>query len=142
MNRPYGDCYEASLNSAEELLAIKSGVEDCASPDPILMKLYDGLGLDREISVVHGTVIPPKGIDKGRSIMHAWVEVGADTIESSNGQLKKNVLTDYYEHFNASVVRRYSVTEARALVNKHGRYGAWHTMGAMRPNQSIKRDAL
>ena len=125
--RGYGDCYEASFNSAVELILLKSAAE--TNPvDESLRRLYDGLGLAEDIAIVHGSAQPPDGPDRGRTIYHAWVEVGESVIETSNGQREKYSTADYYEHFKIEVLRRYSVGEARALAEKHNIYGLWHTM--------------
>ena len=125
--RPYGDCYEASFKSAEELAQLKSAAETNPT-DKDLKRLYDGLGLTEEIEIVHGAAVPPDGLDQGRTVFHAWVEVGGNVIESSNGQLQEYPAADYYEHFKIEVLHRYSVAEARDLAQKYKVYGLWHDM--------------
>lgn len=124
--RPYGDCYEASLTNAEELQQIKDTVEQSAPNGVCLKKIYDFLELSKSICVVHGTAIPPSGIDEGRTITHAWIEVGDLVVETSNGQKLPIPKTDYYVNHRIVPIKRYSVSEARELANIHGAYKAWH----------------
>lgn len=126
MPRKYGDCYEASLNNAEELQQIKDSVEQSAPISEGLKSIYDHFGLSESICVVHGTAIPPNGVDEGRTITHAWIEVGDLVIETSLGQKLPISKNYYYANHGISPLRRYSVTEARGLANKHGVYKAWH----------------
>ncbi|NTU49890.1 MAG: hypothetical protein HGA87_03205 [Desulfobulbaceae bacterium] len=128
MTRQYGDCYEASLKNAEELQLIKDAVEQSVPDGGKLKDIYDYLGLSESIRIVHGTAIPPNGIDEGRSIIHAWIEVGDLVIETSNGQKLPISKTEYYANHGISPLRHYLVTEARCLVNMHGKYGPWHLM--------------
>lgn len=130
MSRPYGDCYQASLESAEELQLMKSAVEQSLADAENFKKLYNRLGLTNPISIVHGTAVPANGLDKGRTIVHAWVEVGADAVETSNGQLLRIPTANYYANHGITPIKRYSVPEARSLVTKHGKYAAWHLIEA------------
>lgn len=130
ISRQYGDCYQASLESAEELQSMKAAVEQSTPSGEEFRSIYDGLGLSEPIYVVHGTAIPPNGLDEGRTITHAWVEVGLHAIETSNHQQLRIPIANYYADHGISPIRRYSVAEARALVIKHGVYGAWHLMEA------------
>lgn len=136
--RPYGDCYKASMASAEELQLIKETVEKSLPNAPAFKHLYEGLGLSAQVNVVHGTAVPPTGIDKGRAIVHAWVEVGAYAIESSNDQLLRIPIYEYYANHSITPIKHYSVTEARSLAMKHGVYGAWHLIEAQ---QDIQADS-
>lgn len=133
MTRPYGDCYQASLESAEELQHIKKAVENSTPEALAFERLYEGLGLSEEIAVVHGTAIPPSGIDKGKTIVHAWVEVGDYAIESSNNQLLRIPRSHYYDNHSISPIKRYTVPEARSLAKKHGSYAAWHLIDDEQP---------
>lgn len=124
--RQYGDCYEASFKSAEELSTIKAGVER-GNPDfDKLREIYDRLSLQEEISIVHGKVVPTAGVDKGRELHHAWVEVGSKVIETSNGQLISTSVSSYYADFCAEPIKRYTLSEATELRDKHQLYGLWH----------------
>jgi hypothetical protein len=124
-NRPYGDCYQASLASAEELMQIKLLVEAEESAPEDIKAIYDKLDLTRPVSVVHGTVIPREGLDEGRTIVHAWLEVGDLVIETSNKQMLFIPSRDFYAVHEAIPAKRYSVAEARSLANRYG-YCAWH----------------
>jgi hypothetical protein len=126
MSRQYGDCFQASLVSAEELKIMKDSIEQSMPEGAKYKEIYDGLGLSESIYVVHGTAVPPDGLDKGRTINHAWIEVGSHVIETSNNQRMRISTNDYYVNHGISPIKRYAVTEARDLTNKHGRYGAWH----------------
>jgi hypothetical protein len=137
VTRPYGDCYQASLESAEELQHIKKAVENSTSEALAFERLYEGLGLSEEIAVVHGTAIPPNGIDKGKSIVHAWVEVGDYAIECSNNQLLRIPRAHYYANHGISPIKRYTVPEARSLAMKHGLYAAWHLIDVEKPSCDI-----
>lgn len=130
VTRQYGDCYEASLVNAEELQLMKEAVEKSTPDAPKFKQLYEGLGLSEPVTVVHGTAVPPTGIDEGRTIVHAWIEVGTHAIESSNKQQLRIPTSKYYANHGITPVKRYGVTEARSLVTKHGVYGAWHLIEA------------
>jgi hypothetical protein len=134
--RPYGDCYVASLNLAEELAQIKM-VAEADPTDAELKKLYDGLRLATDISIVHGEVVVPDGLDAGRTVLHAWVEVGGHAIEGSNRQMEQHPVEVYYEHLKTGALYRYSIEEAKALLEKHKIYGPWHTMEPLtEPNRT------
>jgi hypothetical protein len=126
--RQYGDCYQASYNSAEELSTIKAEVER-GNPDfDKLRAIYDRLSLQEEIAIVHGKVVPATGLDKGRELHHAWVEVASKVIETSNGQLISTPVSKYYADFGAEPIKRYTLAEATELRDKYQIYGLWHTM--------------
>jgi len=126
--RPFGDCYKSSLIGAEELTKLKLQFESGKSEDETLGHLYEHLGLKDEIEVVHGHAVPPDGLDEGRKILHAWIEVGPLAIETSNDQKMRFTKDEYYENHSITPVARYSVDEARCLANAHGNYSAWHTL--------------
>lgn len=126
--RPDGNCCEASLECAEELALIKFLVERDNLVGEILKTTYATLDLSRPISVVHGTVVPSDGIDKGRTIFHAWVEVGDIAVEKPLQKYLHFPLFDFYVNHNATLIRRYSVADARKLANLYG-YTPWHTRG-------------
>lgn len=128
--RPFGDCYQASLESAEELQFMKDAVEQSLPDSAAFKEIYDGLYLAEDISVFHGTAVPPDGLDKGRTILHAWVEVGPNVIETSVNQQRCIPTSDYYANHGISPIKRYSVKEARQLADKHGCFAAWHTIEA------------
>lgn len=126
-NRSYGDCYQASLEGAEELAEIKRIVEKTPDTDSPFKRIYDHLNLSESIEVVHGEAVPSDGIDKGRTILHAWIEVGNKVIETSNSQKLPFDLKEYYENYGVKPIIRYTVQQARSLANQHGSYCAWHT---------------
>ena len=111
---------KASLENAEELQLIKYAVEQSCTCDVGLKKVYEELGLAENIYVVHGTAVPTDGLDKGRIIPHAWIEVGHHAIETSNGQRIGYPVSVYYEKHSISPKKRYTVSEARALADKYG----------------------
>lgn len=129
--RPYGDCYEVSLQRAEELQFVKESVEGGLPNAAEVRNIYDGLGLHRAVSVVHGTAVPPDGLDRGRTILHAWVEVGDEVLEMSNNQSLRFQRDDYYDTHGIVPVVRYAPAEARRLAEKHGAFAPWHTLPAI-----------
>jgi hypothetical protein len=126
--RVYGDCFEASLRSAEELQFVKESVESGTPNAHEVRNIYDRLGLHRTISVVHGTAVPTNGPDAGRTLVHAWMEVGDEVFERSNGQAQRYASSDYYALYSIQAIRRYAPAEARQLAQTHGRYAAWHQL--------------
>ncbi len=126
-SQPLGDCYKAACDSAELLAKIKLSVETDASPDPLDLKYYDVLGLrDNPIEVIHGTAVPPVGQHAGRTIRHAWIEIGDVVLETSrdiNRSFKPKSV--FYQDYGADARKRYLVKEALQLKQAAGHYGPW-----------------
>jgi methionine synthase I (cobalamin-dependent) len=76
--------------------------------------------------IVHGKAVPPDGLDKGKTILHAWIEVGSKVIETSNSQRRTFKIDDYYKNNTIKPIVKYTVSEARELAEKYSCYGAWH----------------
>jgi hypothetical protein len=123
--RDKGDCYEASLKTAEFLQELKVYCEAGATDQA---EHYDLLTLSNPIHVVHGTAVAPTGPYVGEQFLHAWVEIGDFAIETSNGQQRRFLRAEFYVDYGISPVIRYSPEQARALAIKHGKYYAWHTL--------------
>lgn len=98
-NRPMGDCYKAAYYSVQELESTMKSDESKRQP------LY----------LVHGTVIAPRGLDKGRLLEHAWVELGNNAIEVSLGQQIDVSQKAYYNHFKATLKTKYTPEEEKFL---------------------------
>ena len=91
-----GNCYFITLEFMKDLDSLLAG----------------GLLLaNAEIRLVHGMV---DGIN-GR-IQHAWIEINGRVGEMSNGQRVNVTVEEYYKFHNASPARRFTRTEADALL--------------------------
>ena len=106
--REFGDCYKSSYEAANELDELS---EFGICPE--------------DVKVVHGGITPLGGIDKGREIHHAWVEMGDCVIETSNGQQERFTKNKFYTLLHATIDHVYSVKEAKAHVERSGKFGRW-----------------
>ena len=104
-----GDCFETAIEVAHRL-------HDEGCPN---------------VRIVHGEPLGTGGEALGIRFPHAWVELTVDgvtfVVDESNGNsvtIDKNL---YYEIGNIveADTRRYTTDEARAMMLKHGHYGAW-----------------
>ena len=95
--------------------------------------------------LVHGLVTSPGGgtAPKGAQHWHAWIEdvrtldvpladcsgtmavTMATVIDRSNGRDVEMAQAVYYRIGNVGITRRYTVTEARRLMQLTGNYGPW-----------------
>jgi hypothetical protein len=112
-SRKYGDCYESSFRSAEELELI--GQVSPEKVDPAA------------IEIVHGWVTPTIGPDTGRRIHHAWVELPGKVFETSNSQLIPFTQDEFYDIYSVEVTRRYQLDEARNLLSESRVFKRWHS---------------
>lgn len=79
-----------------------------------------------DIKIVHGRVTPLAGKDQGKEIHHAWVEMGDLVIETSNGPEQRFTKNKFNTQLHAIIDHVYSVEEARAHVEKSGKFGPWN----------------
>lgn len=109
-----GDCYKAAYDYVQQL-SDKMNAGSVSKAPPFL---------------VHGDVIPTCGPDKGRRINHAWVEMGDDVLEVSNGQKLQRKKEVYYRTFQARDRIRYRLLNAQLEYAKSMHYGPWDTDSA------------
>lgn len=74
--------------------------------------------------VVHG-ICTGKGKIEGVRFAHAWAERGGEVYEFSNGNRGVLPAALYYRVGRVTVVARYTVEEARALMLRTEHYGPW-----------------
>lgn len=103
-NTTKGDCYKAAYDSVVELAEIGQ------SP-----------------TLVHGSIVPLNGPNKGQRIRHAWIEMSGNCIEVSNGQQEPFGKDSYYSNLNAECIVEYSASEALQNAKATGHYGRWDT---------------
>lgn len=123
-----GDCYEASFVTAEGLLAIKQIVEAAttlsAPIDPKMRHAYEQFQLSHEIYIIHGWIRPDPS--KESMTHHAWVKVGNLTVESQSGRTDTYSKEEYENTYGPiKYTAKYTVAEAKLMVDKHGGYGNW-----------------
>ena len=82
---------------------------------------------DQPWRVVHGVVNPPSGECAGKQIGHAWCEVEIDGVMYVYDPSLSLWTTQaiYYQHLVPEAVVRYTLTEARALLQSTHHIGPW-----------------
>jgi len=78
-----------------------------------------------DVKIVHGRITPLTGIDEGREIHHAWVEMGDFVVETSNGHEERFTKSKFYTLLHATIDHVYSLKEAKARVEESGNFGRW-----------------
>ncbi len=70
------------------------------------------------IQLVHGLVRQVPGDSLSQTIRHAWIEVNHEhVIDASNGGIEKMSVFDYHRMRGSQVKRRFSRTEADAIIS-------------------------
>lgn len=113
-----GQCYPRSFDLIEQLvLAAEKEV------DPVERSKFV------DISLVHGDVTPSSGIDEGKRIDHAWVEIGGYVLDDATGECAGLPIDVYYNNYSANPRVRYTYPMAKKLYFESQIYGPWDTDG-------------
>ena len=106
---PTGNCYEAAY---EHFQTLQDAISECRFPE-------------KQLILVHGSVVPPTGRGAGTRINHAWIEYGPNVLDVSNGNQIDCPRADYNCRFRAEAARKYTPEQA-LWANLHSRhYGPW-----------------
>lgn len=113
-DKKLGDCYKVAFDTFMEL----NQLEESGDAAKKGWKLTP-------ILLVHGATVPPVGPEKGKTILHAWVETAGDVLELSNGNQNRYSQEHWAKTYGGAARVTYSKDEAKKLADKHKHYGPW-----------------
>ena len=115
-----GKCYVNSFLYMEELIGRRD-----AENDEVEREKY------ADLMLIHGSVVPIKGPDAGKRLDHAWIEMAGHVFEVSESMANPSVTTieDYQKHFDSHERARYTIDQARQMIETSEIYGPWDAEG-------------